>query len=100
MGMTLGDFFLLSFYDLMLLVESHNNNKKEQWYHTRFIAYANYCASWANPKKRPKSINQYMPIDEDGETIIDYDIKRMLENFEIAREEYKQKVLAKKQLVN
>lgn len=80
----------------MLLVECYNDKQNDQWYHTRFIAYANYCASWANPKKRPMSINKYMPIDDTDEYINDEAIERMLKNFEIARITYQSKILEKK----
>ena len=64
-GLSLPDFFYCSFYELMVIISAHRKKELKDWYHTRTIAYCNMVASWQNPKKRPPSIDRYMPLDQD-----------------------------------
>ena len=39
--------------------------QKDKWQHTRFIAYRTTIAPYLNPKFIPKTINKFMPLDNE-----------------------------------
>jgi len=83
--MSISDFFLCSFQELVLLVEVYRNKEKKQWEHTRMICYCNMVANWQNPKRRPPSLERYMRLDVDRETSDDYAEERMKRLEELQR---------------
>lgn len=88
--MSISDFFLCSFQELVILIEVYRSKEKKQWEHTRMIAYCNMVASWQNPKKRPPSIDRYMRLDIDKSRSDEYAEERM------SRLEELQKIYAEK----
>lgn len=79
----------------MVIVQAHRKNELKQWKHTRTIAYCNLVASWQHPKKRPPSIERYMPL-EDLDQGEDAWTEERLAYLEKAQRAYKDKVNAKK----
>lgn len=37
---------------------------KKEWYKVRLIAYQIYVSNWQDSKKKPVSINKYLPLDK------------------------------------
>lgn len=94
--MSISDFFLCSFQELVILIEVYRAKEKKQWEHTRMIAYCNMVASWQNPKKRPPSIDRYMRLDIDKSRSDEYAEERMARLEELQRlyaEKVKNKLL-------
>jgi hypothetical protein len=91
--MTVPDFFYCSFYELMIIINAHRKKELKQWYHTRTISYCNMVANWQSDKKRPPSIEKYMPLDTDKSEVEHID-ERMDHLFK-AQEAYKARLKAK-----
>ena len=49
------------------------------------IAYCNMRANWQNPKRNPPSIDRYMRLDMDRETLDEYAEERMKRLEELQR---------------
>lgn len=94
-GMCRADFFCYSLYELYVILNAHRKNQQRQWYHTRMIAYCNMTSSWAS-KKRPPSINRYMPLDDLDNDIEDKFLIERLEILRKAKDQYEKKVSLKK----
>lgn len=95
-GLSRSDFFAYSLYDLFVIIDAYRVKEQKQWYHTRMIAYCNMVASWSHPKKRPPSLERYMPLGDIDKEIDDSFIDERLEVLKKAKEVYLKKVSLKK----
>lgn len=92
--MSVPDFFYCSFYELMVIIQAHRKKELKEWYHTRTIAYCNMVANWQSDKKRPPSIERYMPLDtEQKDTVLDADER--MDILQKAQAAYKLRLKAK-----
>jgi len=77
----------------MIIIAAHRKKELKDWYHTRTIAYCNMVANWQNPKKRPPSIERYMPLDVEHKEVEQIDER--MELLAKAQAAYKLRLKAK-----
>lgn len=63
LGLRLEEFYDMPFCEFLIKSYAFNRMQKERLRHTRLIAWSAQIGSHLDPKKFPKSIEQFMPID-------------------------------------
>ena len=62
LGLRLEEFYDMPFCEFLIKSYAYNRMQKERLRHTRLIAWSAQIGSHLDPKKLPKSIEQFMPI--------------------------------------
>lgn len=64
LGLRLEEFYDMPFCEFLIKSYAFNRMQKERLRHTRLIAWSAQIGSHLHPNSVPKSIEQFMPIDE------------------------------------
>ncbi len=80
----------MTWAEFCIRLYAYKRQEKKEMYNLRFLAYNNLTAPYRDPKKIPKSIELFLPLDSEDNTNEMKDIikQRSLQ----AREEYKRKL--------
>lgn len=70
--------------EFCLRLHSYNRQKKNELYNLRFLAYNTIIANYQDPKKIPKTIEAFLPIDNKKDKATDFMKQRIKE----AREQF------------
>ena len=66
--MRLFEFYDMPYCEFQLKAFAFDRMQKEKMRHTRFLAFHSLIGSHADPKKLPKDLAKFMPIDEEKRT--------------------------------
>lgn len=55
--------YRMTWAEFTLRLFSYNRQQKNEWYKVREICYQVYTSNWGDPKKKPISKEQYLPLD-------------------------------------
>ena len=97
LGLRLEEFYDMPFCEFLIKSYAFNRMQNERLRHTRLIAFSAQIGSHLDPKKMPKSIEQFMPIGSErkkkrGSKVSD----EMREIFDQRMKEYNEAVALKK----
>ena len=65
LGLRLEEFYDMPFCEFLIKSYAYNRMQKERLRHTRLIAWSAQIGSHLDPKTMPKSIDQFMPIEDE-----------------------------------
>lgn len=54
----------MSWAEFRVRLNGYKRLDKKEWYKIRFLGYQTYVSNWQDPKKKPVSIEKYLPLDD------------------------------------
>ena len=98
LGLRLEEFYEMPWCEFLIKSYAYNRMQEEKLRHTRLIAYSAQIGSHLDPKKLPRSIDQFMQIgseknaNKSNKNVIFDDMKEL---FKKRMQEYKSQVINK-----
>lgn len=95
LGLRLEEFYEMPWCEFLIKSYAYNRMQEEKLRHTRLIAYSAQIGSHLDPKKLPRSIDQFMPIGSEksarksNKNVISDDMKEL---FKKRMQEYKNQI--------
>lgn len=69
LGLRLEEFYEMPWCEFLIKSYAYNRMQEEKLRHTRLIAYSAQIGSHLDPKKLPRSIDQFMPIGNEKKSV-------------------------------
>lgn len=53
----------MTWAEFCIRLNGYKRLDKKEWYKIRFLGYQTYISNWMDSKKKPVSIDKYLPLD-------------------------------------
>ncbi len=79
----------MTWAEFCIRLHAYHRIDKKEWYKTRIIAYQVYLSGWQDSKKKPLTINKFLPLDDEVKPTL---TEAQLKAIKRAKEQYNKKV--------